>query len=628
MGVKTIKDKKNIIIFSLISVILVIWIQRDIWPNNNGLGYYLLEIVFSVCFVIAFVLGARFILVKDSTIVCAKRMRVYYLKLLLLQTVAFLPLYIQNFMYGDDLWGFSDGFNGSLSLGIYFSRPFISFLQGILPDTSSTSLNYFRILNGITLYLFGCIFLKFLLHLTKKIIFSFVISSMLIAGCFAVDCVAYASIYPINSSLLLSALSFVLYLEMKRQQRGKKIFFLATSALMLFSAFCMYQIGTPIVFVMYIIYETYNERKKGNVRFVDFFKYLLYYGIVAVGYLFFTKIIQILTYQSAGQTARSQLISSFSQILDKIIWFFQTVIPQTINKVVALFTGSFFFNENNMFYYCTYKNQTIETVISMFCLLFLGVSILYNAYKQKSMIYMFIALCAIPLSFWPFLILPESYTHTYYCIGIIALFVWYIFDGISIIICWLKKKISIGKKDVFVAKIIPFALLLLVLQSNYYSTTAWVNYSRDSYEYIANTLAANLINHNNIENIAVIGNLNPYVGGRDYVIFCVEDILRELKLEPTDYAITQSENEFYILSFNDDETANMKEILGSANMEKLMQYYVHDEMYSRWVYNGQATGQEDLNFLQNCFEKTGQIVEDSDTTLRINLNGFNFRNKF
>lgn len=627
MRVEAIKDKKNIIISFLISVILAIWIQRDIWPNNSGLGYYLLETVFSLCFVLTCVFSAKFIFWHDVTFISTKQMGTYYLKLLLFQTVAFLPMYIQRFMYGDDLWGFSGSFNGDLSSGIYYSRPFLPFLQGALLKTSSETLNYFRILNGFILFLFGCIFFKFLVLLTKKIKTSFTISLMLIAGCFAVDCVAYASIYPINSSLLLSALSFVLYMEAKQWKKGKK-FFLFISVLSLFSAFCMYQIGTPIVFVMYIINETYCDKIKGKKRLVNFLKYLIYYGCTAVGYLVFTKILQILTHQGAGQAARSQLISSFPQALDKIIWFFQTVLPQTINKVIALFAGSFFFNENNMFYYCTYKSQIIGTIITILCFTLLGISIAYHAYKQKSMAYLFLAICVIPLSFWPFLILPESYTLTYYCIGILALFVWYIFDGIRVVFLWLRKKSTAGKIITFLPKIVPFILMLLVFQSNYYGSTAWINYSRDSYEYIANILAANLIAQNNIENIAVIGNLNPYVGGRDYVIFCVEDILRELKLEPTDYAITQSENEFYILSFNDDETANMKEILGSANMEKLMQYYVHDEMYSRWVYNGQATGQEDLNFLQNCFEKTGQIVEDSDTTLRINLNGFNFRNKF
>lgn len=86
-----------------------------------------------------------YLLIKESKISSHKTLQTGYLGLLVVQTVAFLPLYTQTFMYGDDLWGYSRDFDGSLSGGIYYSRPFVSFLNGFLVDTSFKSINNVRI---------------------------------------------------------------------------------------------------------------------------------------------------------------------------------------------------------------------------------------------------------------------------------------------------------------------------------------------------------------------------------------------------------------------------------------------------------------------------------------------------
>lgn len=72
----------------------------------------------------------------------------------------------------------------------------------------------------------------------------------------------------------------------------------------------------------------------------------------------------------------------------------------------------------------------------------------------------------------------------------------------------------------------------------------------------------------------------------------------------------------------------MTKILGKEKINKLLNYYMHDDMYSRWYYVGNVDDREALDFLQSCFIATGQLVLDKDNTISINMEGFNKRNKF
>ena len=214
--------------------------------------------------------------------------------------------------------------------------------------------------------------------------------------------------------------------------------------------------------------------------------------------------------------------------------------------------------------------------------------------------------------------------------AIILLFTWYIWDAVCILVDFIKErklfqswKLSISENG-----LLAILIVIIALQSNNYAENSWVNYNRDSYEYLANTIAAKIDSGENIDTITVQGSISPYVGGREYVIFAVKDILIELERNPDDYNIIQSDNSYYISIFNDNELDNMTKILGKEKINKLLNYYMHDDMYSRWYYVGNVDDREALDFLQSCFIATGQLVLDKDNTISINMEGFNKRNKF
>ena len=49
-----IKRKKEMVYPILTSVILITWIQREIFSLNKGFGFRILELIFTMCMVVAF----------------------------------------------------------------------------------------------------------------------------------------------------------------------------------------------------------------------------------------------------------------------------------------------------------------------------------------------------------------------------------------------------------------------------------------------------------------------------------------------------------------------------------------------------------------------------------------------
>lgn len=624
-----LKKNKKTVFIAVGCFCAILWTQRDIFTVSTSVGYRILELLYTVCMTLILTKTLLYLLMDKNDSIADRPLYECYIKLFLVQMLAFLPMYTQNFMYGDDLWGFATDFNGNLSTGLYFSRPFISFFYGILPETSFLTIRYFRIVNGMFLFGFGCILLRFIALRTQNLRLAFLISVMAVSSCTAVDCIAYASVYPINSALMISALSFVIYLEARENKGRRKFILLAESGICLFSAFCLYQIGTPIVFLFYLIAEKYGQDQKDGKRFVHAFLYLIYYGITAVAYMLINKALQIFIGVANGQAGRGQMINSLELVRDKIVWFFGNVCPQALSRLVGNVCGNALFQENNMFYQCTFAEKSIGIVLMVILTTLIICSIVITAYQKKSFVYGFIAVVAVPLAFYPFLILPESVFLTYYAMAVILLFLWYAVDGACAVIRVVVMKWNRVRKFERAGNVFLTGLVLIIaLQSNYYAENVWVNYCRDSYEYLANRISSELTVRNNVDTILVNGTISPYVGGRDYVIFCVEDILRELGYSPENYHIVQSDNGYYLLSFPEGEIAGMEEVLGHERLEQVLQYYVHDDLYGRWSYNYTIQTQDEMEFLKECFEETGQLATEDEHTISVSMNGFNQRNPF
>lgn len=624
-----IKRKKKMVYSILASVILMIWIQREIFFSNKGFGFRMLELIFTMCMVVAFTWIIYYLIIEKTDLISKRTCLFYYFKLFFIQTCAFLPLYTQNFMYGDDFWAFAVDFNGELGQGLYFSRPFLDFVYGIVRDTSFLSIRYFRISNGIILFIFGCILFRYLVLRKVNSTIAFFFAVIAIAGCSAVDCIAYASIFPISWSLMLSAISFVIYLK-ARNARRFKIILLIESGVCLFSAFCFYQIGTPVVFLMYIIAEKTkeNNEERKRAKLLRAMSYLLYYGITVIAYLAITKILQLMTGVVGGQQARSEIILSINQFIEKMNWFMEDVCPQSFTRLTGVLFGNSLFIENNMFYHCTYLNNGLGIFFNSIFVILMVISIINTAWKQRNFWYIVISIMAVPLSFWPFLILPESAFITYYALGIIYLFLWYVLDGIMVVVDTIENRLGGGKLSNISGDVLTGILIMIVLlKSNAYAENAWVNYNRDAYEYLANNIVSELMgSKNDVDTIIIKESIGPLLD--DYVIACIRDVLVEMGYNADDYQIINSADSYALSEFTDGEVVTMKNVIGEKVADEVLAYYIHDDMYGRWFMAKGAQSDSEKEFLKECFIKTGLMAEENERAIFISLEGFNIRNKF
>jgi hypothetical protein len=624
-----IKRKKKMVYSILASVILMIWIQREIFFSNKGFGFRMLELIFTMCMVVAFTWIIYYLIIEKTDLISKRTCLFYYFKLFFIQTCAFLPLYTQNFMYGDDFWAFAVDFNGELGQGLYFSRPFLDFVYGIVRDTSFLSIRYFRISNGIILFIFGCILFRYLVLRKVNSTIAFFFAVIAIAGCSAVDCIAYASIFPISWSLMLSAISFVIYLK-ARNARRFKIILLIESGVCLFSAFCFYQIGTPVVFLMYIIAEKTkeNNEERKRAKLLRAMSYLLYYGITVIAYLAITKILQLMTGVVGGQQARSEIILSINQFIEKMNWFMEDVCPQSFTRLTGVLFGNSLFIENNMFYHCTYLNNGLGIFFNSIFVILMVISIINTAWKQRNFWYIVISIMAVPLSFWPFLILPESAFITYYALGIIYLFLWYVLDGIMVVVDTIENRLGGGKLSNISGDVLTGILIMIVLlKSNAYAENAWVNYNRDAYEYLANNIVSELMgSKNDVDTIIIKESIGPLLD--DYVIACIRDVLVEMGYNADDYQIINSADSYALSEFTDGEVVTMKNVIGEKVADEVLAYYIHDDMYGRWLMAKGAQSDSEKEFLKECFIKTGLMAEENERAIFISLEGFNIRNKF
>lgn len=134
---------------------------------------------------------------------------------------------------------------------------------------------------------------------------------------------------------------------------------------------------------MYMIAERENCNKTEKRRLGNAFAYVINYGIVAICYLLMTKLFQYLTGVAAGQAARAEIISSLDAVIRKAGWFVTIVIPQSLYRISAVLFGNTLFNENNMFYSCTYKNAALGIVMLLIWYVWDGAGILFAWGKQK-----------------------------------------------------------------------------------------------------------------------------------------------------------------------------------------------------------------------------------------------------
>ena len=370
----------------------------------------------------------------------------------------------------------------------------------------------------------------------------------------------------------------------------------------------------------------YREKKTND--FMDALKLLLFYGAAGLLYMLLSSWLMHLygyTMDQATQN-RATFIHTPEQIIFKINWLFQTVIPQAVLKSTAIFLRLFGFKTNCLFYEIHLKSTMLENLvmtISGGMILIYYIKLLYKHRFFK----FFIDLIAIILSFYPFLILPESYTLSYYMIPIVTLFLYFELSGLEILanLCNSRfKKLANYEKN-FGTCVFALLLSVCIFSGNAY-TNWWVEYNRDSYMFIKQSLSQEL--NEKTKSICVLGSISPYVGGNPYVVFSTQQALTSLGYDLNNYEFFQMDNEYYISTMSSVEMEQVKKRVTADKFERFRAYFLHDEMYNRWLYTYSAD-EDGLHFMQEVLIQSGlgRFKETTENVV-ISLSGFNAEHDF
>lgn len=584
--------------------------------------YLLLCFVFSICIAVAFTFGKNIIL---STYRAQKK---YISALCVSIIIVMLPMMHTGFYYGDDLWGFDlEQVKQHMAFSTGMRRPFNGILTGIF---SNFSIGSSWIPRSLTIGILICsiiILYNIVMQKHQNPRLAFAVAFISGCGTCAIDSIAYLSVNSAVYAMFLSIVSFYIY-----QSQGRKLCRICLSGFCLLGGFYFYQIITPIVFVLFVM-SLYNGQASKKDLFFSAFRYLVFYITVAVVYLISSQVIIKIYNLDVAQSSRSEFVHTLPEIYNKLEWFIKTVIPQTCLKLIGCFIGRSNFNTNILFYEIAFINKTAGWIVVAVVVSLVGVYLLRLLIK-KSFMAMLVGLCAIILSFYPFLILPESYPLSYYMLPIVVLFGYYSVCATHIIYIYVKKifKTKVSPRLFFYKiprEVFGFigalVITMSVFQASRYANN-WATYSRDSYQYILQNIETNITQAT--ERICVIGRISPIVGGNPYVINVMELALEDLGYSPEDYSLKQADNEFYIAEISISDMQKIQNSLSQSEYNRFVSFYLYDQMYERYLYNNTAEN-EDLDFVRKCLVESDLIFfENSSTDLVISMKGFTSTHTF
>ncbi|MGL4985750.1 MAG: hypothetical protein ACRC5H_01255 [Treponemataceae bacterium] len=411
------------------------------------------------------------------------------------------------------------------------------------------------------------------------------------------DIIGYASVFPITLSLFFSCCSYFYFNSaMICTSKFKKYISMTFSFLLIIAAFCCYQIATPIVFTLFAVMIL----STGNKKYLkQLFIYFIFYAISVLCYMLFSKMVSMFYSIPLAQTARGQISLSIPQVIQKINFFFSTVIPQSIYKFFSLFIGNSLFIHKNMFYTNSFSPSVLNIVFVMtyFFITLIGFILYYQ--KNKSILNVLILIIFIPITYYPFLILPESSYMTYYAMPIVFLLTIYFFFSITIILSYFKVNINIVK---LVCSVLIF---VVVAQANYYSLSNWVIKNVIRYETIRVQIPKNIGESNKIQTYGI---MSPTMT-EPYIHAAVERILFDLGKDPKIFTIKNAQRKDAIAYLNSQQfELAYSTLTDEVEKELFKSFYIFSPEYSAYYLMRYPANSTESSFLNKVYINAELII--------------------
>lgn len=517
------------------------------------------------------------------------------------------PFCINDFFYYDDLWSFSDP--GISMVGIALQRPFIDLYANVMSPLEYGRTSFFRILLMIVQYFFAISFYTYLREKSIGRLMGVFFSVFISCNVLVVDFLGYLSIFPVILSNLYIFYAYNSWRKYLNEKVRSKFF----RGVVLFISGCMhYPIIAPVIFGFILIDVVFEHMSKIKVLY-----HMLMYGVGMLLYLLLTK--SILALFDMPISKRAMVVSSYEGALFKLNWFIFDVVPSTLNHFLTCFSSNLSTKYNCMFYTIEFNNGVITNVL---CVIFISsvAFVCYKFYREKQYFFCFYVLGSMPLSFMFWLILDESTILTYYTyplffsIGIIFFIaVWYVLRSCNL-------------RTMYSRNVIIVLILSIIVSSNVYASNFWVKYNSSGYEFIRNTISANI--NDNIKHIHIYGKLNP-MQINTYAVMATKLILRDMNLSYDDYKITASDNDAILSGMTCDEKERLYSNLSEEQKKVFDDNYIPNEKYPVYYLKPKERAANDFIAIKAMLISGGALPEKNDSTIIVDLNkGFVKFNQF
>jgi hypothetical protein len=434
-----------------------------------------------------------------------------------------------------------------------------------------------------------------------------------------VDCTAYASLASFSACCCFAALFIILLAEASRafHSRHKRYFYIF-SILAIFSmvsAMMCYQLSLNVVFLLLGI--SFLSQKKNTEVLSKIAQFSIIITLSFLLYMFCSRFMA----EKAGiqLNARGELMSSISEGFQKIIWFTKNILPASLDRLLAIYSGDLFFKDKNLWYYLNYSESLLKfcLFVKVFIVFAIALPLLYSIFIDKRRLQGVMCILCIPGTYAVHLILSENGYHSHYAFALITLLNFYFLNGVILIIEWFFKYVL--KRRLTYLRLVFLALtaFIIVVQSLKYEIKFWVLENTIAYSFIKNSVLNGVVSGAN--QFHVFGVPNHANQPSVYSQFAVKLALREIGKNPENFKVTVSETPFYVATLQKTDFENALANLDMKDRDILKSFYCYTETYGQYHIQSALISKESLPVIQSLLKASKLLPDNNQEICYIDL---------
>lgn len=558
-----------------------------------GKEHYLLSVVlgillaFNTAECISFLIGSDGIKIKEY----GKK----YIILILIVIISFSSLLWNEFYFHDDYLNFPGHYQNFLGFSISQGRELTGLLTDLFSFVTIQNSYLLRIVVVFSLVMYVLILYNIVKPLINSEIQCICLSIIFVLIVPVINIACYGSMFCYILAFNFAAMSVIHFLQY--YQDKSRISHILFCFINIITANLIYQATATVAFFILLLIIINKTEIKNS--FCLYFFYTVIFGTATMAYLILVKVISKVS--GITMMARGEIIT-FSDIGDKIIWFFTVVLRENINQICGSFLSNIPFRDKWMHYNLYFKSEILAVILSLIvviCILVFVIQLICN----KEYLNLLAVTISIPLSYYCFLILKESSYTSYYSAGLCSILLLMTIKGIDIIIQHIK---FIKFKNIIIS-----LTICMLISSNYYIRDFWINGNGFVYKY----LKENLKYATEADRVHIYGSLFP--GTADiYVLNAAKLAFQELGLENKYIPeITSSTTKDYIETISYETWELMEKQLNQDEINQLKNMYDQNDAFHLYTIKYENISTETISDIKSLLVKSNLLPDESTAYL-------------